>query len=168
MTKAYAILALTENWTNEAGRTAFGVRELEYLAVKANGRQVTINIHCAPTAASRVMGATYALTGLHGIAMGENTMRYLGIKPGDKVEVSLPVESEEPAAPRQLTNGANGDGKKLTLKERMKALKVGDQIEITASQAKGSMYSTAKELNIKMAKVGMNGDMVVVARVSKS
>jgi hypothetical protein len=99
-------------------------------------------------------------TGLFGIGLTQQDIRELGAKVGDKVTVTsryVEVDIEATPSPRSMSSRqpeveVEGGGSGGSLKARIKAMKVGQVIEVSASAAKSGAYSVAKALGYKVKK----------------
>jgi hypothetical protein len=160
--KFYVIPAKRGNWTNKAGREALSIESGQSVKLTHGNDSTEITVKRAPGPASKVMRATTALTGLQGIALNPDAMRRMNLKPGDTVQVmntSIATVQRTTARPAsrsvELVGSSKTEGgKKVPLKVQIAGLKVGQDLEVSESAAKSSVYSAAKDAGMKIKKVG--------------
>jgi formylmethanofuran dehydrogenase subunit D len=155
--KFYVIPARKGNWTNKAAREALSIESGQSVKVTRGNASTEIVVKRAPGSASKVMRAVTAFTGLHGIALNPDAMRRLELKAGDSVQVvnnSIATVQRATSRPGSRTVPL-AEGKKLSLKDRIAALAVGDKMQVSESAIKSSVYSAARDAGAKVKKVGV-------------
>ena len=159
--KFYVIPAKRGNWTNKAGREALSIESGQSVKLTVKDESTEITVKRAPGPASKVMRAVTAMTGHHGIALNPDAMRRLNLKPGDMVQVmntsiaTVQRTTSRPASTKAVELVGGGAGtKKVPLKSQIANLRVGQDLEVSESAAKSSVYSAAKDAGVKIKKVG--------------
>jgi len=157
--KVFIIQSKKRIWTNKACREALNADS--YARVKITHGNVTVEreLKRAPAAAARVLRAVQAFTGLFGIAVDRSTMTDLGAKAGDTVQLvnaniaAVQRVSNKPATPR-AERATSHAVKGTSLRTKLSTLKIGEDVEVSESAAKSGAYSVAKEVGIKIKKIG--------------
>lgn len=155
--KFYLIHSKKRNWTNKAAREALNVTTYSNVRITNGNNVATLTLSRAPASAARVMRAVQTMTGIFGIAVDRASMSQLQARPGDVVEVT----NESVVTVERTSTNKNGakpqvelvGGKRVTLKEKMKDLEVGDELEVSESAANSTAYAVAKDISMKIMRV---------------
>lgn len=157
---------------NASLRKALGVSVGERFTVHGPEASECFEARRALSPASVVINAVHRATGKYCLGLPAMQAERLGIKSGDAVEVesgyqprratsetaalpapAAPAPAAAPAESAPKAKAKNEPKAAGSLRERMSKLKVGGELEVTASAAKSGAYSIAKDLRIKIKRV---------------
>ena len=147
--KFILIASIKGVWTNASSRQLLGVKVGDQVTITADGgRSVCAKISMAPKERLKLLKSLEREHVAPAIAVSPAIIHDLGIETVQEVEVvaGSPKESK-------VTEPSQDVAKKLTNKERLATLDVGDVETFSAAFVNSGMYSAAKDLGIKVRKV---------------